>query len=352
MFDAKSLLEALVNGAQQRAAAPTGGAPQGDPLRDLLGGLGGGQASGGPGGPLGDLLRNMLPNQQGRSDTAGPQGDPLSDILGKLGGGGPGPAGGAPGSGGLMDILGEVFKQAAAGAKEGAGHINQQTGAGAQLQDMIRQMSGKSPDELMATVRDLVANNKLGTGAALGGLGALILGTQTGRSVAVGAAKMGALALIAGLAYKAYQNYQQGRSPMDLGGGVETPPAGSGFEPTAVSNEQAARLVRAMIAAAAADGRVDEAEQQAIMANLKIGGMDAAAEEFLANELNSPATIEALVTGVTTREEAVQLYTAARLAIEPDTTGEQRFLIRLADRLGLDDALVGNIDATAQKVGS
>ena len=45
----------------------------------------------------------------------------------------------------------------------------------------------------------------------MGGLGGLVLGTKAGRAMAGSAIKLGALALIGGLAYQAIQNYQQGK---------------------------------------------------------------------------------------------------------------------------------------------
>ena len=381
MFDARSLLEALVKGAAAPAAQPQpGGGAGGGPggglggLGDLLGqmmqqgGRGGvAGAQPGAGGGLEDLLRNMLPGgpgQAGGQDAGGaaPAGGGmggLGDILGKLqqqigqGGGqsGSGQGGGMAG-GGLMDILGQVLGQATQGVKEGAGRIEDATGLGRGMRDAIGQATGRSPDDLLKQLQDLVANNQLGAGAALGGLGALVLGTRTGRSAAATAAKLGALALIGGLAYKAYQNYSEDR-PM-IGGNFtpEAAPGGSGFEPAAVTNESAALYIRAMIGAAAADGRIDGAEQQKILGSLKQAGIDAEAEEFLANELNNPASPADLVGAVQSPEQAVQVYTAARLAIEPDTQGEQAFLAQLAQGLGIDRNLAAHVDAATRSAAA
>ena len=49
-------------------------------------------------------------------------------------------------------------------------------------------------------------------------------------------------------------------------------PAGSGFEPAAVTNENATLLIRTMIAAAAADGRIDAKEQQGILGGMEQAG--------------------------------------------------------------------------------
>ena len=114
----------------------------------------------------------------------------------------------------IVDVLRQVLGQATSGVREGAGRLDECTGASNRARDAIGQATGQSPDELIAKLKELIASNQLGAGAALGGLGALILGTGTGRSLAGSAVKLGGLALIGGLAYKAYQNYQQGLPPL------------------------------------------------------------------------------------------------------------------------------------------
>ncbi len=290
------------------------------------------------GGGLDDLLRSVL----------GGKGGGLGDILGKLGQAG--------GSGGIGDILKQVLEQATSGAKEGAGRLDDATGASRLARDAVGQATGRSPEDVLAQLKELVANNQLGTGAALGGLGALVLGTGTGRALAGHAAKLGGLALIGGLAYKAYQNYQQGQPPLT---GAQpqkqallAAPEGSGFEPAAASNDHATLLIRAMIAAAAADGRIDEQEQRKILGGLQQAGLTGAAQQFLAREIATPATIDDLAAGVSSQEEAVQIYTAARVTVDPDAEEEHAFLVALAERLGIDDALADHIDAAARSAGA
>jgi uncharacterized membrane protein YebE (DUF533 family) len=271
----------------------------------------------------------------------------LNEILGKLQQAGTSP-------GGIGDILKQVLGQATEGVREGAGRIDDATGASRYARDAVGQATGRSPDELMAQLKEMIANNKLGTAAGLGGLGAIILGTGAGRSLAGSAVKLGGLALIGGLAYKAYQNYQQGQPP--LGGArpqaLAAAPNGSGFEPGAVTNEHAILLIRAMIAAAAADGRIDVGEQKKILGGLQQAGLGAAAQQFLTREVNHPATVDELAGAVTSKEEALQLYTAARVAVDPDEEEEHAFLAALADRLGIDDRLAAHIDAGARGTGT
>jgi uncharacterized membrane protein YebE (DUF533 family) len=306
---------------------------------------------------LDSLMRGAAPDQAAKprgEDSAG--GNPLGDLLAKLQQAGQG----AGGAGGIADILGQVVGQATSGVREGAGKVDQATGASARMRDVMGQLTGKSPDEMIAQVKELIAKNQLGTGAALGGLGALILGTGAGRGLAGSAVKLGGLALIGGLAYKAYQNYQQGLPPLTgskAGPATGEPqallaaPSGSGFEADAASNDQAALLIRAMIAAAAADGRIDDAERRKIMSGLDQAGLDAEARQFLAGEFENPATIDDLAEASSSPEEAVRIYTAARIAVDIDTDAEHAFLAALADRLDIDDDLVVHIDAAARSTG-
>lgn len=360
MFDAKSLLEQIVGGSN-RSAAPSQGSGGGG-LADILGQvLGGGAQQGGgrPGAPaassnpLEDLLRNLAPGASPRSDAGVPSSQPdtgggIGDILGQLqkqlGGG----QGAGSGGGGIMDILTQVLGQATQGTREGAGRISDATGAGAAARDVLGRSTGQTPEDMIAKLKELIANNQLGAGAALGGLGGLILGTQTGRGLAVGAAKVGALALIGGLAYKAYQNYQAGKPLITGPHAAEAAPQGTGYEPQALTNQSATLYIRAMIAAANADGRIDSSERERIFGALKQGGLEAEAEAFIQHELGQPASIDELAEGISSQEEAVQVYTAARIAIDPDTSGESAFLAALASRLGIDRQLASMIDHEAR----
>ncbi len=392
MFDAKKLLEMLMNGAQQAqpAQAPKpGGGSLADILGQALGQAGGAaqpaQTSGGQsGGSLGDIIGRM---GQQSPQTGGDQGSAfgsggLGDLLGKILGQGqqsasaspaqqaPQQPAGAPaaagaggledilrkvqaqlgGGGSITDILGQVLGQATAGVQEGARKIDDATGASGHIRNATKSATGQDPNDILAQIKDWVSKNQMGAGAAAGGLGAVVLGTTAGRALAGKAIKLGSLALIGGLAYKALQNYQAGRpliSGPDAAGLVEAP-RGSGYETAAVTQDSALLYIRAMIAAAAADGRIDPAEQQKIFGSLRQAGMDAGAEEFLARELNKPATVEELVAGVKTEQEAVQLFTAARVAVDMSAQEDNDFLVALGTALGMDGKLMQHIDAAAR----
>jgi uncharacterized membrane protein YebE (DUF533 family) len=297
MFNAKSLLDALVSAGSQ------------------IGAQGGQQGAQGGSGGLGGMLGNLAQQvQQG-------------------------------GAGGLAGMAGQIFGQATQGVQDAAQKTGLQQGA----TDIVGQLSGgKTPEQLIAQAKGMLGNNQLAAGAVLGGLGALIFGTSAGRSIAGSAVKVGGLALVGGLAYKAYQNYQAGKPLLGAEQQALLPaPAGSGFEPEAASDANALIFIRAMIAASASDGHIDDAERNAILGGLREAGFDPEANTWLANEMTKPASVDELVEGAESPELAAQIYTAARIAINPDKPAEKDFLAGLAGSLGLDAELVANIDAAA-----
>lgn len=193
---------------------------------------------------------------------------------------------------------------------------------------------------------------------ATGAIAAVLLGTGAGRAVTGTALRVGGLAAIAGLAYKAYQNYQSGQQPGAAQPEQAGPPAlpaptDTPFDPKLAPQgeaEFALVLVRAMIAAARADGRVDEAERSHISDRLRLAGYGGEARDFLLAELEKPVDVDALVAAARSDAQKAELYTASRLAIEPDTAAERGYLDDLADRLRLPGPLVEHIEQTVVEV--
>ena len=222
------------------------------------------------------------------------------------------------------------------------------------LGSQIPGMSGSVRDKA-GQATDLAKKNPLATGA----IAAAIFGTKTGRKLAGNVATAGGLAAIAGLGYLAYKNYKSGQQPQtapqpaaaepEL---LPAPPTDSPFHPQSpsMSNSFALTLIQAMIAAAKADGHIDASERALIMEKVQISGLDNEAEAFFEKELADPIDIDALVAAAQTEEQKVELYTASRLTIDPDTRAERGYLDMLAGRLGLPDALVDHIDATVSSV--
>ena len=92
-------------------------------------------------------------------------------------------------------------------------------------------------------------------------------------------------------------------------------------------------LVRAMIAAAKADGHIDDDERRKIADRLSLAGIGAEAEQLPDGGTRAPLDSTRWSLRRQTEEQRVEIYTASRLAIDPDTRAERGYLDLLAGRL-------------------
>jgi len=205
----------------------------------------------------------------------------------------------------------------------------------------------------------------LGSGAAggfagglAGGLTSSMLTSKSGRKIGTKALKMGGIAAVGALAYAAYQRYSTGKdtAPETLrktDGAVLSPaPEGSAFMPP--KSDAAGRdalgmiLVRAMIAAARADGRLDAQESQAIFQRIESLGLDPSDQALLVAEMGRPVDVDAIVNSAASPEVAAEIYLASRLAIDVDTPAEKSYLSMLAARLQLPPELVTELNCQVE----
>jgi uncharacterized membrane protein YebE (DUF533 family) len=192
-----------------------------------------------------------------------------------------------------------------------------------------------------------------GGGALAGGLAAILLGTKTGREFGGEALKLGGIAAVGALAYKAYRDWQAGKEapaapPAQPSVPMLPAPSGTPFSPSTESGQQklARHLLRAMIAAAKADGHIDAQEQTRIFAEMDKLPLAADDKAFVMDELRAKLDIDAVAGAAETPEEAAEIYTASLLAIDIDNAAERGYLAMLAARLKLDDALVAHLQQT------
>ncbi|MFM5841969.1 tellurite resistance TerB family protein [Aeromonas sanarellii] len=178
-------------------------------------------------------------------------------------------------------------------------------------------------------------------GMAQGGLAAgamaLLLGNKKMRKYGTKVAAVGGAAALGGLAYKLYQDWQaQQSAPAQPTHPLDT------LQGNAL-DARAALLVRAMVAAARADGHIDAAERQKIQVYLtEQGERDAA--RWIDAELARPLDPHVLAREVTDMELATEVYLTSLLAIEVDHFMERGYLDELARALKLDDNLKGSIE--------
>ena len=253
-----------------------------------------------------DILGTMV--QQGMSQSAGSR---ISNALG-----------GNRSGGGLEDILGGLSSMLGGNSQSGQG--SSASALPGILGDVMGSLGG-------------IKNNKM----AIGGLGALAGALLSGKGSATrGAIGGGGLAMLASLAFSAMKN--AGQAPNKPFRGMLEPETEADRQ--ALDND-AQVIVKAMIAAAKADGRIDKAEMEKIAGKLEAGGLTAEEKQLFLTEAQKPLDINEIIASAQGQPEmGAQIYAASLLAIEVDTPEERQYLDQLASGLGLNSAVVNHIE--------
>lgn len=179
----------------------------------------------------------------------------------------------------------------------------------------------------------------------------LLLGNRKARKVAGKAVTYGGLAAVAALAYRAWQN-SRGEAPVaNPHTPPALPPADSGFDPATLRDGEGSdfrlTLLKAMIAAANADGHIDAAERAMLQQQIEASALAADEKAFLFDQMTRPSDPVAVARLATDDKQAAEIYLGSSLAIDPDTPEEQRYLERLGDALRLDTPLRTELDRQA-----
>lgn len=196
------------------------------------------------------------------------------------------------------------------------------------------------------------AQSTLGKGAIAGGLLGVLL-TQGGRRLLGTGLKVGGMAAIGGLAYKAYEDWKAGKDAGDRTGPVGLPsPEGTEFMPDDpdTANDLATRILQAMIAAAKADGHVTPDERAGIDDQLANLGLEDEAAALIAAELDAPLDVGRVAALAHNEREATEIYAASLLVVDEESPAEKGYLAMLAARLGLEPALVAHLHAKAAQL--
>jgi uncharacterized membrane protein YebE (DUF533 family) len=188
-------------------------------------------------------------------------------------------------------------------------------------------------------------------GLAAGSLLSLILGSRAGRSAGGSLMKAGGLAVLASVAFKAYQDWQAKQMPdaSRTGNLPSAPPAGSGFdleeEKDQSGKEMGLALVQAMISAAKSDGHLDGEESTRIQEQIQQLNLGNEEKGFLLDLMAKPADAAAIARLPRTKEQAAELYVASRVAMgDVDTPQEKAYLERLVALMDLPADLVAHLD--------
>lgn len=212
-----------------------------------------------------------------------------------------------------------------------------------------------------------MATKNFAAGLLTGGVATSLLGG--GKDTVETVAKVGGLALLGTLAYKAFGNYQQQKAAggnASMVDAVKTSASGMATQastlisgllagnksPTASLPASSAPqanpdlplgIIRAMIAAAKADGHMDAAESQKIMGQLESAGVGAQEKALLMQEMANTQDVNSIAAAAKTPEESAQIYLAALLVCDSQCAREQEYLASLASALKLEPAFTASL---------
>lgn len=179
-----------------------------------------------------------------------------------------------------------------------------------------------------------------GKGALTGGALSLLLDAKKGCTMAGKAAEAGGAAALGALALKTYKGWanqpednQQDSSDMELQQENE--------------ERQNQVILMAMIAAAKADGHVDDAERERIYKAFESMGTSQELNQFVQQELKKPLDPAEVANKVLSPEEASEVYLASLLVVDEHNAMEKNYLEELGRQLKLEPKLIEKLEAQA-----
>ena len=210
--------------------------------------------------------------------------------------------------------------------------------------------------DLNKIVSSLASSGVLG-GLAGGAVSGALMSNKKARKTAGTLLKVGGIAALGGLAWKAYQGYQSSQTQAgptaidDSANRMGQPQLvtvwGNVPEQRFALEEQvdpgrdspSLLLVQAMIAPACADSHIDDDERQRIMNRVDELGLAPEETAMVFDSLQSPLSLAQLCERVDSPELATEVYLSSLMAVDAERTEARLYLDALAFRLGLPTAL-------------
>lgn len=177
----------------------------------------------------------------------------------------------------------------------------------------------------------------LGAGAVGGGLVNLLMGSKKskklGKKMGGNALKIGGVAALGALAYKVYNDSQTNQASPE--------PQNEFREDDPIHSEL---ILKAMIAAAKADGHVDTQEMERIENALKESGVGHQLQSIIHNELNKPLDPNEVARLAATPQQAAEIYLASLIVIDEQNFMEKAYLQELAKQMQLAPEVINQLE--------
>ncbi|NVJ60716.1 MAG: tellurite resistance TerB family protein [Gammaproteobacteria bacterium] len=185
-------------------------------------------------------------------------------------------------------------------------------------------------------------------GGLAGGAVSGALMSKKGRKNAKSLLKLGGIAAVGTLAWKAYQQYQakqQNGAVSEGFGEQQFHNLETGVDPNQI---QALFILKSMVAAAMSDGHIDAKEYQNILERADDAGLSAEDKNLVFAEIQQPMSIAQLSQRANSPELAMEVYTASLLVIDETQPQAKAYLTELAQALKLPAPLVEAVHQQVQ----
>ena len=218
------------------------------------------------------------------------------------------------------------------------------------LLDQMLQSGQGAATNVAGRAQAAAQGNPLGTlltGAGGGALAAgtigLLMGSKKARKIGGKALTYGGLAALGVVAYKAFSSWQQQ-------GAAQAPqPRTVDRIPAAEAEFHGQAVLRALIAAAKADGHIDDRERQLIDESMAQLTGDRSVQLWIDQELRKPLDPADIATSATTPEIAAEMYLASLLMVDEENFMERAYLDELARNLKLDPSFKAELERQARQ---
>lgn len=192
----------------------------------------------------------------------------------------------------------------------------------------------------------------VGRGALATGALGMLLGSKGGRRLGGKAVTYGGLAALGMLAYKAYGNWQAQQAGTAQASTTRAEPKTVDRLPPDQVEEHSRGILKALVAAAKADGHVDDQERKMIEAELAQLTDDPELQRWLEAELSKPLDPVEVAAVATTPEMASEMYLASVLMVDEEQFMERAYLDELARQLKLDAQLKAELESQVRGVSA
>ena len=228
----------------------------------------------------------------------------------------------------LNQLLQQSSGQSSANRSTGNLDVNQV------VQSLSSQLSGSQSNSGGIDLKSLLGGGALG----------LMVGSKRGRKMGKKALKYGALAGVGVLAWKAYQNYQEGAAAQQ--GAPANVPQGQPIEQLQGQAEQqrGLEILQAMIMAARADGHIDADERTLLTQEIEKLGPDDELQAWIQQQFDAPLDAAALAQQADSPQAAREIYLVSAVIIDDQNPMERAWLDQLSAALQLPGELTQELD--------